>query len=116
MQSRTMSLPLPPGNYVLVQGIPCYLVIMREGATRFVDDEIACIYQGEGKVGARQTGDSFDSGPMIRRFAQLPPGLQEAVTARFTELFALDIGTTGNSPRGDRSDYYKLHPSVVTVK
>lgn len=110
-----MSIPLPPGNYWVMQGIPAYIKIMAEGYTSHADEEIDCIYHSEGEVGARCRGDNFDRGPMRDRFKLLPPELQEVITARFTELFALDIGTAGKSPRGDRADHYKLHPVFVTV-
>lgn len=112
-----MQLPLSPGNYTLFQGIPSYLSVMVEGRTQYTDESLECYYQNEGKVGVRSRGQSFDSDPMIERFKQLPPELQEAITARFVELFALDIGigTPGKSPRGDRCDYYKKNPLTVTV-
>lgn len=117
-----MPWPLPPGNYLLCQGIPALIVLFQEGKTAHTDPEIKLVYYSEAnqllRIHVAVDGQpNSDEAVCLERFNQLPIEIQTAVKARFTELFSLPAMVANHpSPRGVRARHYANNPLTITVK
>jgi hypothetical protein len=117
-----MPWPLPPGNYLLCQGIPALIVLFQEGKTSHTDPEIKLVYYSEVnqvlRIHTAVDGQpNQDESVCLERFKLLPEEIQTAVRDRFNELFSLPA-MAGNhpSPRGVRARHYANNPVTITVK
>lgn len=117
-----MPWPLPPGNYILCQGLPALLTLFQEGKTAYTDPEIKFVYYSEVnqllRIHTTVDGQPNSSEAVcLERFNQLPIEIQTAVKARFNELFSLPAQVANHpSPRGVRAQHYANNPLTITVK
>jgi len=118
-----LTLPLPPGNYILHQGLPALITLAREGEPLYPPtgsynrETIDFFYNDGDRVEVIVRSDSRPASSCQEIFDKEQPELKKAILDRFKELFSLEIGPRGNEgPRAVRTNHYRNNPVVVTVK